>query len=70
VELFTSPDDEGKTYLTTVSADGSGNWSASGFLADHAYLTATATDAAGNTSEFSALAACGHIYVPLVLKGY
>jgi len=70
VELFTSPDDEGKTYLTTVSPDGSGNWSASGFLADHAYLTATATDAAGNTSEFSAIAACSHTYVPLVLKRY
>ncbi|MGB3905511.1 MAG: CSLREA domain-containing protein, partial [Anaerolineae bacterium] len=53
VELFTGPDDEGKTYLTTVSADGSGNWSGSGFLADDTYLTATATDAAGNTSEFS-----------------
>lgn len=71
MELFTSPDDEGQTYLTTVSADGTGVWSASGFLADDAYLTATATDTTGNTSEFSAVAGCGsHTYVPLALKRY
>ncbi len=71
VELFTGPDDEGKTYLTTVSADGSGIWSASGFLADDAYLTATATDVNANTSEFSAVAGCGNrTYVPLALKRY
>jgi CSLREA domain-containing protein len=71
VELFVGPDDEGKTYLTTVSADGSGNWSASGFLADDAYLTATATDTSGNTSEFSSVAGCGYrAYEPLALKRY
>ena len=72
VELFTGPDDEGKTYLTTVSADGSGNWSASGFLADDTYLTATATDAAGNTSEFSTPVAewDWRTYAPLVMKNH
>lgn len=72
VELFTGPDDEGKTYLATVSPDGSGNWSASGFLADDAYLTATATDVNGNTSEFSiAVPGCDRrTYVPLALKRY
>ena len=71
VELFSGWDGEGKTYLTTVSADGSGNWSASGFLADEPYLTATATDTTGNTSEFSAVAPCGSFtYVPLVMKNH
>jgi len=71
VELFTGPDDEGQTYLTTVFADGSGNWSASGFLADETYLTATATDTDGNTSEFSSVAGCGlRGYVPLAAKRY
>jgi hypothetical protein len=74
VELFSGPDDEGKTYLTSVSADGSGNWSAWGFLAGDTYLTATATDAAGNTSEFSSAAGvvvCDErAYLPLATKNY
>jgi hypothetical protein len=72
VELFTGPDEEGKTYLTTVSADGPGDWSASGFLADDTYLTATATDAAGNTSQFSAPVAewDWRTYLPVVTKNY
>jgi hypothetical protein len=74
VELFTGPDDEGKTYLTSVSADGSGNWSAWGFLAGDTYLTATATDAAGNTSEFSSgagVVACDErTHLPLATKQY
>jgi hypothetical protein len=71
VELFTGPDEEGKTYLTSVSANGSGNWSASGFLADGTYLTATATDTDGNTSEFSSVAGCDlRVYLPLAIKRY
>jgi hypothetical protein len=72
VELFTGPDDEGKTYLSSVTADGSGDWSASGFLADDTYLTATATDAAGNTSQFSAPVAewDWRSYLPVVTKNY
>lgn len=72
VGLFTGPDDEGKTYLTSVSVDGSGNWSAAGFVAGDSYLTATATDTSGNTSEF-AVAATGcpdRRYVPLAMKRY
>jgi hypothetical protein len=71
VELFTGPDDEGRTCLTSVSADGSGNWSASGFLADGTYLTATATDTDGNTSEFSSVAGCDlRVYLPLAINTY
>lgn len=73
VELFTGPDDEGKTYLTTVSAGGSGDWSASDSFAVDTYLTATATDAGGNTSEFSAAVDRGcyyYIYLPLIMKNY
>jgi CSLREA domain-containing protein len=72
VELFTGPDDEGKTYLATVSPDGSGNWSASGIVAGDTYLTATATDVNGNTSEFSGtIPGCDRrTYVPLALKRY
>jgi len=72
VELFTGPDDEGKAYLTSVSADGSGNWSASGFAAGGSYLTATATDTSGDTSEFSAAAGgCpSRSYLPLATKRY
>ncbi len=72
VELFTGPDDEGKTYLISVAADGYGNWSATGFVADESYLTATATDTSGNTSEFAvAVTGCpDRRYVPVTMKGY
>jgi len=72
VELFTGLDDEGKIYLTTVSADGSGYWGASGFFAYGFYLTATATDLNGNTSEFSLAldSGCRHTYLPLTMKNY
>jgi len=72
IELFTGPDDEGKTYLTSVLADGSGNWSASGFVASDSYLAATATDTSGNTSEFAVVGGgCpDRRYVPLIMKGY
>jgi hypothetical protein len=73
VEVFTGPDDEGKTYLATCSADGDGNWSVTGAFTLDAYVTATAIDAAGNTSEFSAAAVpgtCLHVFVPLVTKNY
>ena len=72
VELFTGPDDEGKTYLASVSAGGSGDWSAAGFLADDSYLTSTATDTGGNTSEFSAAATgcSSRTYLPLATKRY
>ena len=72
VEVFTGPDDEGKTYLATSSADG-GNWSVTGLFALDAYVTATATDAAGNTSEFSTAAVpgtCHQVFVPLGMKNY
>lgn len=72
VELFTGPDGEGKTYLTTVSADGGGSWTASGFLARGSYVTATATDLDGNTSEFSVDvdSDCARTYLPVSMKRY
>jgi len=73
VELFTGPDDEGRTYLTTVLADDTGIWSVIGSFTLDTYVTATATDASGNTSEFSAAVlpgTCYRIYLPLTLKNY
>ena len=73
VEVFTSPDEEGKTYLTTVSADGGGNWTFVGSYTLDTYVTATATDAAGNTSEFSAAVSaetCMQFFAPLAMKQY
>jgi hypothetical protein len=72
VEVFTGPDDEGKTYLATCSADGAGDWSVTGPFTLDAYVTATATDAAGNTSEFSTAAdgVCYPGFLPLTVKNY
>lgn len=73
VEVFTGPDEEGKTYLATVSADGFGNWSAPGPFILDTYVTATATDGAGNTSEFSVEVTpgtCLQIFLPLIMKNY
>jgi hypothetical protein len=52
VEIFSGNDDEGLRYLSTVTADVSGQFSWAGEVTDR-FVTATATDAAGNTSEFS-----------------
>jgi hypothetical protein len=74
VEVFTGPDEEGKTYLATTSADGGGTWSAPGpFFTLDTYLTATATDASGNTSEFSTAVTpvtCPQTFLPMIMKGY
>jgi hypothetical protein len=73
VEVFTGPDEEGKTFLTTTSADGSGIWTALGPFTLDTYVAATATDASGNTSEFSAHVAAGDCYpvfLPLCVKNY
>ena len=52
IEIFSGPDDEGKNYEGTVTADGSGNFNWAGSL-NGPFVTATATDDNGNSSEFS-----------------
>ncbi|MBN3032581.1 MAG: right-handed parallel beta-helix repeat-containing protein, partial [Candidatus Saganbacteria bacterium] len=49
--LLGSP--EGRTYLGSTQADGSGNWSFSYSFTQGATVTATATDTLGDTSQFS-----------------
>ena len=72
MEVFTGPDEEGKTYLATALADGAGQWGLVGPFTLDTYVTATATDASGNTSEFSAEveAFCYPVFVPLAVKRY
>jgi CSLREA domain-containing protein len=70
VEVFTGPDEEGKTYLGTALAGGGGDWSLVGPFAYDDYVTATATDGSGNTSEFSAQVPCHRVFVPLTMKNY
>ena len=59
VEVFSTgvPDaggsGEGRTYLGSTTADGSGNWTINLTLTGGTTLTATATDTNGNTSMFS-----------------
>jgi Secretion system C-terminal sorting domain len=43
----------GETYIATVNADISGNWSYSGALIGGSQITGTATDSANNTSAFA-----------------
>lgn len=52
VEVFSGPDQEGKAWIDSVTADGAGNWTI-GATPDGPYITATATDTDGNTSPFS-----------------
>jgi hypothetical protein len=54
VEVFMAEEGEGKTYLGSITADGSGNWSAtfSGLVAGDV-LVVTGTTANPETSEFS-----------------
>jgi hypothetical protein len=44
---------QGKTYIATVTANTSGNWTYNGTIATPCLVTSTATDQKGNTSNFS-----------------
>jgi len=70
VEIFTGPDDEGKTYLDSTTVDTAGRWSSPGPFTLDWYVTATAIDAQGNTSEFSAAKYSGlpRVFLPLVSR--
>ena len=72
VEVFTGPDDEGRTYLSFDMADGSGNWSVSLAFVSEGFVVATATDGDGNTSEFSEPVEIQepsyYIFLPLVTR--
>ncbi len=52
IEIFSGPDEEGKTFEDSVFADASGTFTSS-VMPVGPYVTATATDGSGNTSEFS-----------------
>jgi parallel beta-helix repeat protein len=52
VEIFSGPDDEGKIYHASVTADAQGHFTWPGST-EGIMITATATDAEGTTSEFS-----------------
>ena len=68
VEVFTGPDDEGKTYLASTTVDSTGTWGLPGSFTLDWYVTATAIDAVGNTSEFSAAEYSGlpRVFLPWV----
>ena len=72
MEVFSGPDEEGKTYLATTLADAAGDWAVVGPFNFDTDVTATATDASGNTSEFSAEveAYCYPVFLPLTVKNY
>lgn len=72
IELFTGPDEEGKTYLASAFSDVSGNWSASGLDVTGKYLSATSTALnTTNTSAFSATAVdCTWMFLPLVVRSH
>ena len=55
VEFFADDDGQGEIYITSISADGTGEFSVSMDLTPYGgmNLTATCTDAVMNTSEFS-----------------
>ncbi len=60
IEIFSGPDEEGKTFEDSVFADASGTFTSS-VMPIGPYVTATATDGSGNTSEFSDSAFVTHV---------
>jgi len=52
IEIFSDPEDEGRTFLGEIMADASGHFAWNGEVIGP-YITATATDASNNTSAFS-----------------
>lgn len=72
VEVFANPEDvwEGRIYLASTSADGSGDWSLVVGSIPAPYLTATATDATNGSSEFAynVVSSISSVYLPLITR--
>jgi titin len=72
VEVFTNleGEDQGRTYIGTATADGSGDWSLTVACIGSPYLTATATDAVDGTSEFSSVftSSVRCLFMPLIMR--
>jgi titin len=72
VEVFSNLVDErqGRTYLGSTTADGSGDWSLTVECISGNYLTATVTDITDGTSEFSSVftSSVRCLFLPLIMK--
>ncbi|MDF1512602.1 MAG: hypothetical protein P1S60_02210, partial [Anaerolineae bacterium] len=72
VEVFSNleGEDQGRTFLGSATADGSGDWSLSVACFGSPYLTATATDAVDGTSEFSSVftSSVRCLFMPLITR--
>jgi parallel beta-helix repeat protein len=70
IDIYSGPDDEGKTWLDSVTPDGAGHFEWTGYIPGP-YVSATWTRSSGPysiTSEFSAYYFCGRNYLPLIRK--
>ncbi len=68
IDIYSGPDDEGRTFMVTLVPDTSGNFELNGYFPGP-YISATWTDGYPKTSEFSArLFACVRTYVPMIMK--
>jgi parallel beta-helix repeat protein len=67
IDIYSGPDDEGKTWLVTVLPYSLGNFEWTGAIPGP-YVSATWTDGDGNTSEFSSFFACPRFYLPVIVR--
>jgi hypothetical protein len=67
VDIYSGPDDEGRTFMLALVPDPSGYFEYNGDFPGP-YISATWTDGYPKTSEFSARFACVRNYVPIIMK--